>query len=136
MNFRDFLMQSRMSPGGQDYTLGSTRAFSLGPSLPPSRARTPADPPMPPPRPAMSETPPGPPMQLASAAPLGLLERLRAMPDFQSNGMPTLMQPQGPTPDGGAIPAQINWGDPDKASDFFSADRAMMMFPGLLGYGG
>lgn len=95
------------------------------------------NPPMPPARPAFPpQGQPGAPMQLASAAEPTLFERLRSMPNYQSNGMPTVMQPQGPTPNGAPMGQQINWGDPNSAADFFRADRAMMMQPGLLGFGG
>jgi hypothetical protein len=85
--------------------------------------------PLPPRRPADV----GAPMQLASAAPSvreSFMQRLLSGPNYQSNSMPALMTPQGPTPSGAAMPQQINWGDPDSAADFVRANQAYM---GLLG---
>jgi hypothetical protein len=84
---------------------------------------------VPPPRPANI----GAPMQLGSAAPSvreSFMQRLLSGPNYQSNSMPALMTPQGPTPSGAAMPQQINWGDPDSAADFVRANQAYM---GLLG---
>jgi hypothetical protein len=72
-------------------------------------------------------------MQLGSAAPSvreSFMQRLLSGPNYQSNSMPALMTPQGPTPSGAAMPQQINWGDPDSAADFVRANQAYM---GLLG---
>ena len=92
-------------------------------------AAMPSSGPMPPPRPADV----GAPMQLGSAAPSvreSFMQRLLSGPNYQSNSMPALMTPQGPTPSGAAMPQQINWGDPDSAADFVRANQAYM---GLLG---
>ena len=96
-------------------------------------------------------TAPGAPMQLASAAPSvreSFMQRLLGGPVYQSNGMPLLAQPQGPTPSGATLPPamqattpqQINFGNPDNPADFVRADRALMGLPedalriaGLLG---
>jgi hypothetical protein len=64
----------------------------------------------------------------------GFFERIFGGTQFQSNNMPVTM----PLPMLGAVtPEYINWGDPNRAADFFAADRALMqqnpaMF-GLLG---
>jgi hypothetical protein len=84
-------------------------------------------------RPSMPMAPAGAPMQLGSAAPSvreSFMQRLLSGPNYQSNSMPALMTPQGPTPSGAAMPQQINWGDPDSAADFVRANQAYM---GLLG---
>lgn len=89
----------------------------------------PPDVPLPPRRPADV----GAPMQLASAAPSvreSFMQRLLSGPNYQSNSMPALMTPQGPTPSGATMPQQINWGDPESAADFVRANQAYM---GLLG---
>lgn len=68
----------------------------------------------------------------------GFFERIFGGTQYQSNNLPVLLQPQGPMPGTGAtIPESINWGDPNRAADFFAADRLLMqqnpaMF-GLLG---
>jgi hypothetical protein len=68
----------------------------------------------------------------------GFFERIFGGTQYQSNNLPVLLQPQGPMPVTGAtIPESINWGDPNRAADFFAADRLLMqqnpaMF-GLLG---
>jgi len=64
----------------------------------------------------------------------GFFERIFGGTQYQSNNMPVTMPP----PMLGAVtPEYINWGDPNRAADFFAADRALMqqnpaMF-GLLG---
>jgi hypothetical protein len=64
----------------------------------------------------------------------GFFERIFSGTQYQSNSMPVTM----PLPMLGAVtPEYINWGDPNRAADFFAADRALMqqnpaMF-GLLG---
>jgi len=64
----------------------------------------------------------------------GFFERIFGGTQYQSNNMPVTM----PLPMLGAVtPEYINWGDPNRAADFFAADRALMqqnpaMF-GLLG---
>ena len=64
----------------------------------------------------------------------GFFERIFGGTQFQSNNMPVTI----PLPLLGAnTPEYINWGDPNRAADFFAADRALMqqnpaMF-GLLG---
>lgn len=103
------------------------------------------------PLPPVSSSAPGAPMQLASAAPSvreSFMQRLLGGPVYQSNGMPLLAQPQGPTPSGATLPPamqattpqQINFGNPDNPADFVRADRALMGLPedalriaGLLG---
>jgi hypothetical protein len=91
-------------------------------------------------------------MQLAGGQPSvrqSFMQRLLGGPDYQSNNMPVVAQPQGPM---GAemrgapmpmqanpmTPQQINWGDSENAADFFRADRALQNLPpevlrGLLG---
>ncbi len=163
MNLMDMLMQQQTPSGGRDFTLGSSPIFSLfgsrrpqtgqfnnllqlpaqanerarealaGLPMPPSM---PANPPMPPPRPTMPQQAPGAPMQLPSAAQPGYFAQMFGGPSMQSNSMPTVMAPQGPTPGGQAMPQQINWGDPNSAADFFRANQALIQTPGLLGYGG
>jgi hypothetical protein len=103
------------------------------------------------PPPPVRSSAPGAPMQLASAAPSvreSFMQRLLGGPVYQSNGMPLLAQPQGPTPSGATLPPamqattpqQINFGNPDNPADFVRADRALMGLPedalriaGLLG---
>jgi hypothetical protein len=96
----------------------------------------PASPPLPPPRPVMPAAPAGAPMQLASAAPAtvreSFMQRLLSGPNYQSNSMPVVMQPQGPMVSGAPLPQQVNWGDPESAADFFRADQAARQL-GLLG---
>ena len=124
------------------------------PPLPPARevgAAPGMGVPMPPPRPANIGAAPGAPMQLASAAPSvreSFMQRLLGGPEYQSNSLPVIAQPQGPTPSGAALPPmmqaqtpqQINFGNPDNPADFVRADRALMGLPeealrvaGLLG---
>lgn len=68
----------------------------------------------------------------------GFFEKLFGGTQYQSNNLPVVMQEQGPMPDGSSIQNYaINFGDPNRAADFFAADRALMqqnpaMF-GLLG---
>ena len=75
-------------------------------------------------------------MQLASAAPAtvreSFMQRLLSGPNYQSNSMPVVMQPQGPMVSGAPLPQQVNWGDPESAADFFRADQAARQL-GLLG---
>jgi hypothetical protein len=99
----------------------------------PSMAPAPMMPPMPPPRPAAE--PVGAPMQLAGGQPSvrqSFMQRLLGGPDYQSNNMPVVMSPQGPTASGGFLPQSVNWGDPESAADFFRADAAARQL-GLLG---
>jgi len=117
--------------------------------LPPAREVGPApgmNAPMPMPRPVAA------PMRAASATPSvreSFMQRLLSGPDYQSNSMPVVAQPQGPMGAdmrGAPMPMQanpmtaqqINWGDPENAADFFRADRALQNLPpevlrGLLG---
>lgn len=93
-------------------------------------AMAPAPVPVPPP-----PAPVGAPMQLASAAPSvreSFMQRLLSGPNYQSNNMPALMTPQGPTPSGAPMPQQVNWGDADDAADFFRAEQVARQM-GLLG---
>lgn len=152
------------SPAMPDATLNAQPGFNMPiPSMTAGRFNPPAAPPMaaprqiaaapmmappmPPPRP----TEPGAPMQLASAAPSvreSFMQRLLRGPEYQSNSLPVIAQPQGPTPSGAALPPmmqaqtpqQINFGNPDNPADFVRADRALMGLPeealrvaGLLG---
>jgi hypothetical protein len=128
------------------------------PPLSPLPAFTPAAPPMPQPvaapAPMPSPRPAAAPMQIAPApaAPSvreGFMQRLLGGPDYQSNNMPVVAQPQGPMGremQGAPMPMQakpmtaqdINWGNPENAADFFRADRALQNLPpevlrGLLG---
>jgi len=117
--------------------------------LPPAREVGPApgmNAPMTMPRPVAA------PMRAASATPSvreSFMQRLLSGPDYQSNSMPVVAQPQGPMGAdmrGAPMPMQanpmtaqqINWGDPENAADFFRADRALQNLPpevlrGLLG---
>lgn len=137
----DFVMSVRGVPNAmQDYTLGSPAQFRQGagavsggltPSFQTMPTALPMSPPMPPPRPAAV------PMQIAPppAAPSvreGFMQRLLGGPNYQSNNMPVVMSPQGPTASGGFLPQSVNWGDPESAADFFRADQAARQL-GLLG---
>ncbi len=119
------------------------------PSMPQPMAQPMPAAPLPPPR---STAPAGAPMQLAGGQPSvreGFMQRLLGGPDYQSNNMPVVAQPQGPMGremQGAPMPMQakpmtaqdINWGNPENAADFFRADRALQNLPpevlrGLLG---
>jgi hypothetical protein len=104
------------------------------PVLPPAReigAAPGMNMPLPPPRPANI----GAPMQTGSAAPSvreSFMQRLLSGPNYQSNSMPVVMQPQGPLASGAPMQQQVNWGDADNAADFFRAEQAARQM-GLLG---
>jgi len=109
-----------------------------GYNLPPM-ARPPMNitPPLPPPRPAApasgfvppANVPLPPPRPADMSVRESFMQRLLGNPT-QSNSMPVLMTPQGPTPSGAALPQQVNWGDADNPADFFRASQALQ---GLLG---
>lgn len=74
----------------------------------------------------------------APAREQGFFEKLFKGPQYQSNNLPVNAQPQGPMPGTGAtMPSYINWGDPNRAADFFAADALLQQqnpsFFGLLG---
>lgn len=141
----DFVMSMRGLPNAmQDYTLGAPAQFRQGggvmtggftPSFQVAPTPMPMSPPMPPPRPAMPAPPVGAPTPIAGASPSvreSFMQRLLSGPNYQSNNMPTVMSPQGPTASGGFLPQSVNWGDPESAADFFRADQAARQL-GLLG---
>ena len=112
-----------MAPLG-GFTPMAPSPMNITPPLPPPRPAAPAsgfvppaNVPLPPPRPAD--------MSVRES----FLQRLLGNPT-QSNSMPVLMTPQGPTPSGSALPQQVNWGDPDNPADFVRASQALQ---GLLG---
>lgn len=145
----DFIMQQRGATAAPmaDYTMGAQGGFNMpapsavtGSFMPrPMVAPTPMMAPPPPPRPAAE--PAGAPMQFAGGQPSvrqSFMQRLLGGPDYQSNNMPVVAQPQGQMQANPMTPQQINWGNPENAADFFRADRALQNLPpevlrGLLG---
>lgn len=80
-----------------------------------------------PPRPIQSAT--------ATEAPKpsdpGFWSKIFSGQDYQSNSMPTIMTPQGPTDTGAVMPQSVNWGDPNNSADYFRAAAAAQRL-GLL----
>jgi hypothetical protein len=74
----------------------------------------------------------------APAREQGFFEKLFKGPQYQSNNLPVNAVPQGAMNfTGETMPSYINWGDPNRAADFFAADALLRQqnpsFFGLLG---